>query len=117
MLSNGQIVMMQKNVDVLKSLGAEQFLISLSGLESSRVHPHSKSYVNDREIGKQCWLVMPTVEFMSITTNNDFLGDPCVKTQHLLGAHYWERVSDTQVIGHHQLRAAHQVYTGPDFKD
>ncbi|KAG4421943.1 centractin- actin- protein of the dynactin complex [Cadophora malorum] len=68
-------------------------------------------------IGKNCWPAMPATEFISMVTNDDFLGDPCIKTQHLLGAHYWERISDTYVIGHHQIRAAHQVYTEPDLKE
>jgi scytalone dehydratase len=59
---------------------------------------------------------MSSSDFLKMVTDDDFLGDPCVKTQHLLGATRWERVSDTQVIGHHQLRAAHQVYTAPDLK-
>lgn len=46
-----------------------------------------------------------------MVTDGDFLGDPTIKTQHLLGATWWEKVSDDFVIGHHQLRAAHQVYT------
>jgi len=54
---------------------------------------------------------MSAADFMAMVTDEDFLGDQCVKTQHLLGMAYWERVSDTEVIGHHQLRAAHQVYT------
>jgi scytalone dehydratase len=59
---------------------------------------------------------MSSSDFMKMVTDDDFLGDPCVKTQHLLGMTSWERISDTQVIGHHQLRAAHQVYTAPDLK-
>lgn len=44
-------------------------------------------------------------------TDPKFLGDKTVKTQHLLGASSWTKVSSDYVIGHHQLRAAHQVYT------
>ena len=60
---------------------------------------------------------MSAGDFMAMVTDDKFLGDPCVKTQHLLGATRWERVSDDRVIGHHQLRAAHQVYTAPDLKE
>jgi scytalone dehydratase len=59
---------------------------------------------------------MSAADFMTMITSPEFLGDPCVKTQHLLGATRWQRTSDTTVVGHHQLRAAHQVYTGPDLK-
>lgn len=59
---------------------------------------------------------MPTADFIAMVTDDDFLGDPCIKTQHLIGASRWVKVSDHFVIGYHQLRAAHQVYTGPDLK-
>ncbi|KAH7336418.1 putative scytalone dehydratase [Rhexocercosporidium sp. MPI-PUGE-AT-0058] len=74
-------------------------------------------FVDYTDIGKKCWPAMHAAEFLAMIKNDDFLGDPCIKTQHLLGAHYWERVSDTRVIGHHQIRAAHQVYTGPDLQE
>lgn len=54
---------------------------------------------------------MPAEDYMQMVTDRDFLGDPTIKTRHLLGGTWWEKVSDTFVIGHHQLRAAHQVYT------
>ncbi|MCJ1476565.1 centractin- actin- protein of the dynactin complex [Lambiella insularis] len=62
-------------------------------------------------IGKAVWPRMPAADFLAMVSHDDFLGDPCVKTQHLLGATRWQRVDATQVVGHHQLRAAHQVYT------
>lgn len=68
-------------------------------------------------IGKARWENMSSRDFMTMVTSPDFLGDPCVKTQHLLGATRWEKISSTEVIGHHQLRAAHQVYTAPDLKE
>lgn len=61
----------------------------------------------------QKWDPMPAKEYMEMVTSKDFLGDPTIKTQHLLGGTWWEKLSDTFVIGHHQLRAAHQVYTDP----
>lgn len=42
-----------------------------------------------------------------------FLGDPLIKTQHLMGASKYERTSGDEVVGHHQIRAAHQRYA-PD---
>ncbi|KAF7875325.1 hypothetical protein EAF04_002497 [Stromatinia cepivora] len=68
-------------------------------------------------IGKSRWDSMPASDFMAMVTDDDFLGDPCVKTQHLLGATRWEKISDDYVIGHHQLRAAHQVYKDKDLKE
>ena len=55
-------------------------------------------------------------DFIAMVSNDDFLGDPCVKTQHLIGATRWERVSEFEVVGRHQLRAANQVYKEPDLK-
>ncbi|CAG8979509.1 hypothetical protein HYALB_00004961 [Hymenoscyphus albidus] len=66
--------------------------------------------VDYTDIGKPKWPAMSSEDFMTMITDDGFLGDPCVKTQHLLGATRWVKVSDTEVIGHHQLRAAHQVY-------
>ncbi|TVY82998.1 Scytalone dehydratase arp1, partial [Lachnellula suecica] len=72
--------------------------------------------VDYTSIGKQCWPSMSAAEFMAMVTDDNFLGDPCVKTQHLLGFAKWEKLSETEIIGHHQLRAAHQVYTDVDLK-
>lgn len=62
------------------------------------------------------WDSMPAESFVKMVSSDGFLGDPLVKTQHLLGATEWERVSETEVIGHHQLRAAHLRFTGPDMQ-
>lgn len=52
-----------------------------------------------------------------MVTHPEFLGDETVKTQHLLGASEWKRISDTEVVGYHQLRAGHQVYKTKELKD
>lgn len=62
------------------------------------------------------WDAMSAEKFVEMISSNGFLGDPLVKTQHLLGATVWESISDTEVIGHHQLRAAHLRFTGPDMQ-
>ena len=51
-----------------------------------------------------------------MVTDENFLGDPCVKTQHLLGFAKWNKLSETEVVGYYQLRAVHQVYTDADLK-
>jgi scytalone dehydratase len=58
---------------------------------------------------------VPSEEFISMMSSPAFLGDPLIRTQHLMGAHKFERLSETEVIGHHQIRAAHQRYC-PDGK-
>ena len=59
---------------------------------------------------------MPASDFVAIMSNVGFVGDPLVHTQHHIGASKWQKVSEDEVIGHHQLRAAHQRYTSADLK-
>ena len=51
---------------------------------------------------------MAVTEYLRIVASSDGLGDLDLKTQHLLGATRWERVSETEVIGHHQIQMALQ---------
>ncbi len=39
------------------------------------------------------------------------LGNPLLKTQHFIGSSKWEKVSDSEAVGWHQLRVPHQRYT------
>jgi len=57
---------------------------------------------------------MPSEEFVAMMSHTGFVGDPLVHTQHHIGASKWQKISNEEVIGHHQLRAAHQRYTSPD---
>lgn len=43
-----------------------------------------------------------------------FLGDPLVRTQHLIGASRYEWISKTELVGNHQIRAAHVRYNDLD---
>ena len=54
-------------------------------------------------IGMQKWAAMPADEYMAMVQNPNFLGDPCTMTQHLVGATYYERISDTEMIGRHAV--------------
>jgi scytalone dehydratase len=72
--------------------------------------------VDYTKIGMKRWDDMAADDYMSMVMHPGFLGDKTVKTQHLLGQTWWEKISDTEVIGHHQLRAAHQVYETVDLK-
>jgi scytalone dehydratase len=54
---------------------------------------------------------MPAEEFIAMISSNSVLGNPLLKTQHFIGGTRWERVSDTEVIGYHQLRVPHQKFT------
>jgi scytalone dehydratase len=54
---------------------------------------------------------MPSEEYISMISDKSVLGNPLLRTQHFVGASRWEKVSDTEVIGYHQLRVPHQKYT------
>ena len=57
---------------------------------------------------------MPADHFASFMFHPGFVGDPLVSTQHLLGASKFTQVSADEVQACHQIRAAHQRYTGAD---
>lgn len=54
---------------------------------------------------------MPAADFLAMISAPAVLGNPLLRTQHFVGASRWERVADDEVVGHHQLRVPHQVYT------
>ena len=54
---------------------------------------------------------MPAEEFITMISDKNVLGDPLLKTQHFIGGTKWEKVSDDEIIGYHQLRVPHQRYT------
>lgn len=45
------------------------------------------------------------------------LGDPLLKTQHFIGSSKWEKISDDEVVGWHQLRVPHQRYADEERKE
>ncbi|KAI5302704.1 hypothetical protein KEM56_000439 [Ascosphaera pollenicola] len=49
--------------------------------------------------------------YLALVSWPGFLGDPLVKTQHLIGLSKFRKISSTEAIGYHQIRAAHQRYT------
>ena len=67
--------------------------------------------VDYTDINGHKWESMPADDFVRIMAQMGFVGDPLVHTQHHIGASKWEKLSEEEVVGHHQLRAAHQRYT------
>ncbi|KAJ5690267.1 Scytalone dehydratase [Penicillium macrosclerotiorum] len=53
---------------------------------------------------------MKSEDFITLMSSPHFLGDPLVRTQHLLGAAKYEYVSEYEIVATHQVRAAHQRY-------
>jgi hypothetical protein len=54
---------------------------------------------------------MPAEEFVAMASDPAVLGNPLLKTQHFIGGTRWEKVSEDEMIGYHQLRVPHQRYT------
>ncbi|KAI1659575.1 scytalone dehydratase [Daldinia decipiens] len=69
--------------------------------------------IDYRSFLDKLWEAMPAEEFVAMISSPAVLGDPLLKTQHFIGGSKWEKVSDTEVIGTHQLRVPHQRYTDP----
>ncbi|KAK4947052.1 Scytalone dehydratase [Elasticomyces elasticus] len=67
--------------------------------------------VDYRSFLDKMWDAMPAEEFVQMASDPNVLGDPLLKTQHFIGGTRWEKVSETEVIGWHQLRVPHQKYT------
>ncbi|KAK1720440.1 Scytalone dehydratase [Colletotrichum acutatum] len=62
------------------------------------------------------WEAMPAEDYVAMMSSTPMLGSPLLKTQHLVGASRWEKISETEVVGYHQLRVPHQKYTDETFK-
>ena len=67
--------------------------------------------IDYRSFLDKMWEAMPADEYVAMASDPHVLGDPLLKTQHFIGASRWEKVSDTEVVGWHQLRVPHQRYT------
>ena len=67
--------------------------------------------IDYRSFLDKMWDHLPADEYVAMASDPHVLGDPLLKTQHFIGASRWEKVSDTEVVGWHQLRVPHQRYT------
>lgn len=65
-------------------------------------------------VGQQCFPHMEPEDFISMLSSPDFVGDPLVRTQHLVGAAAYEWVSEAEITATYQIRAAHQRYADLD---
>lgn len=62
------------------------------------------------------WEEMPKDQLVALASNPHFLGDATLKTQHFIGGSRFVQESDEKIVGHHQLRVAHQRYTDESLK-
>ncbi|KAI9874728.1 MAG: hypothetical protein M1830_009305 [Pleopsidium flavum] len=60
---------------------------------------------------------LPADSFVAMMSDHNFLGDPLISTQHLMGAYKYRKLGPRHIEGDHQIRAAHQRYTGPEKKE
>jgi scytalone dehydratase len=74
--------------------------------------------IDYRSFLNKLWEAMPAEEFIAMISDKSVLGNPLLRTQHFVGgASKWEKVSDTEIIGYHQLRVPHLVYTDESLKN
>ncbi|KAL6720350.1 hypothetical protein ACLMJK_002271 [Lecanora helva] len=66
--------------------------------------------IDYRSFLNKIWEALPADEYVAMASDPHVLGDPLLKTQHFIGSSKWEKVSDDEVIGWHQLRVPHQRY-------
>jgi len=66
--------------------------------------------IDYRSFMNKLWEAMPAAEFVGMASDQRFLGNARLKTQHLVGATKWVQTSETEITGYHQMRVAHQKY-------
>lgn len=62
-------------------------------------------------LGLEHWPNKPAAEFIAMMSAPNFLGHPALMGQHLVGASYFTWIGPDEVVGKHQIRATHQLYT------
>jgi scytalone dehydratase len=67
--------------------------------------------IDYRSFLNKLWPEMPADEYITMASDPKVLGDKKLKTQHFCGGSKFEKVSDDEIIGYHQLRVPHQKYT------
>lgn len=61
---------------------------------------------------------MPAAAFVTMALDPSVLGNPLLKTQHLVGgASKYEKTSECEITGYHQMRVAHQRYKDEGMKE
>ncbi|RYP10928.1 hypothetical protein DL764_000364 [Monosporascus ibericus] len=67
--------------------------------------------IDYRSFLDKLWEAMAADEFIQMASSPHFLGNKRIKTQHFVGgAVRWTKTSDTDMVGYHQMRVAHQKY-------
>ncbi|KKK27045.1 hypothetical protein ARAM_005678 [Aspergillus rambellii] len=77
----------------------------------------SEFQIDYREFIDKFWEQIPAADFVAMASDPHFLGNPRLKTQHFIGMTKWEKLSETKILGHHQMRVAHQKYADDEMKE
>ncbi|KAL4950056.1 Scytalone dehydratase [Aspergillus filifer] len=73
--------------------------------------------IDYRAFVNKLWEDMPAAEFIAMASSPHFLGNPYLKTQHFVGRTKWEKIDDDVILGHHQMRVAHQKHADAEMKE
>jgi scytalone dehydratase len=60
---------------------------------------------------------MPADEFVEMVSGAKMFGDPLLRTQHLVGSSKWEKTSDIEIFGLHQVRSGSLRSNGANKED
>ncbi|KAL8711480.1 MAG: hypothetical protein Q9220_004138 [cf. Caloplaca sp. 1 TL-2023] len=66
--------------------------------------------IDYRSFLNKLWPALPAAEYIAMASSPSVLGDPDLMTQHFIGASRWEKISEEEVVGWHQMRVPHQRY-------
>ncbi|KAL2194795.1 Scytalone dehydratase [Corynascus similis CBS 632.67] len=67
--------------------------------------------IDYRSFLNKLWEDMPADMYVGMASDPKFLGNSLLMTQHFFGLCRWEKTSETEITGRHQVRVAHQKYT------
>ncbi|KAJ2898570.1 conidial pigment biosynthesis scytalone dehydratase Arp1 [Zalerion maritima] len=73
--------------------------------------------IDYRSFLDKIWPAMPAAEFLAMISDKKVLGNPVLRTQHFIGGTRFEKTSEDEIVGYHQLRVPHQVYTDETLKE
>ncbi|KAI0192434.1 Scytalone dehydratase [Astrocystis sublimbata] len=67
--------------------------------------------INYTSVMGKVWENMPADDLIKMAFDPKFLGNPLLKTQHLVGAIKWVKISNDEMASHQQMRVAHIRYS------
>lgn len=114
--SNGQKALIQRQAFDFSSCQRQTLLTQVQDWERLQTCVAPSLRVDYRSFLNMLWEDMASDEFAAMVSSPHVLGNPLLKTQHFVGTSKWEKVSSDEVVGHHQMRVAHQKYTDSTLK-